>query len=74
VLNFTPVPRQDYRLGIPQGGYWRELLNSDAEMYGGSNLGNGGGVTSEPIPAHGRDSSINLVVPPLGAVFLKRQS
>jgi len=74
VLNFTPVPRHDYRLGVPQCGYWRELLNSDAEMYGGSNLGNGGGVNSEPIPAHGRDCSISLLVPPLAALYLKRHT
>jgi len=74
VLNFTPVPRQDYRVGVPQCGFWRELLNSDAEMYGGSNLGNGGGVQSEPVAAHGRQCSINLLVPPLAALYLKRQS
>jgi 1,4-alpha-glucan branching enzyme len=70
--NFTPVPRPGYRIGVPAGGWYRELLNSDAEMYGGSNLGNGGGLAAEAIPAHGFDHSLSLTVPPLGFVLLKR--
>jgi 1,4-alpha-glucan branching enzyme len=69
--NFTPVPRQRYRVGVPHGGYWRELLNSDGRDYGGSNMGNGGGVNAEEIPQHGRPFSLELTLPPLAALFLK---
>jgi 1,4-alpha-glucan branching enzyme len=72
LANFTPVPREAYRVGVPEGGWYREVLNSDAAIYGGSNLGNGGGVWAEPIPAHGFDFSLSLMVPPLGFVMLKR--
>jgi 1,4-alpha-glucan branching enzyme len=72
LANFTPVPREQYRVGVPEDGWYRELLNSDAAIYGGSNLGNGGGVQAEPIPAHGFDHSISLTVPPLGFVMLKK--
>ncbi len=71
VCNFTPVPRLNYRVGVPRGGYWREVLNSDAEYYGGSGHGNLGGLEASPIPFHGRPCSLNLTVPPLGAIFLK---
>jgi 1,4-alpha-glucan branching enzyme len=71
VCNFTPIPRADYRVGVPEGGYWRELLNSDAVEYGGSDIGNFGGVTAENVPAHGRPFSLKLTLPPLGALFLK---
>jgi 1,4-alpha-glucan branching enzyme len=71
VSNFTPVPRLFYRVGVPTGGYWRELLNSDSRDYGGSNMGNSGGVQAEPIPAHGRPYSLSLTLPPLAALFLK---
>jgi 1,4-alpha-glucan branching enzyme len=73
VVNFTPVPRQGYRIGVPEPGWYRELLNSDAALYGGGNMGNGGGVQTEPIAAHGHGQSLNLVVPPLGFVLLKKQ-
>ncbi|MDR7416663.1 MAG: 1,4-alpha-glucan branching protein GlgB [Armatimonadota bacterium] len=69
--NFTPVPRPHYRVGVPRPGYWREILNSDAETYGGSGWGNLGGVWAEAIPAHGRPYSLDLTLPPLGAVFLR---
>ena len=72
--NFTPVPRMSYRLGVPHGGHWKEVLNSDAREYGGSGLGNLGGVDAEPIPGHGRKHSVKLVLPPLGVVFLKSES
>ena len=72
--NFTPVPRIGYRLGVPFGGIWRELLNSDGESYGGSGMGNFGGVAAEEIPTHGRPFSLNLTLPPLGAVFLKGEA
>ena len=71
VVNFTPVPRPGYRIGVPAAGWYREVLNSDAAMYGGSNMGNRGGVHSDPIAAHGHDQSLSLVVPPLGFVLLK---
>ena len=71
VTNFTPVPRLDYRIGVPDGGRYREILNSDSEVYGGSNMGNWGGVDAEARPMHGFDHSISLVVPPLGFVLLK---
>jgi len=71
VCNFTPVPRIGYRLGVPAGGFWRELLNSDAKEYGGSGMGNFGGVLAEKQEVHGRSYSLNLTLPPLAAVFLK---
>ncbi len=70
VANFTPVPRQGYRVGIPQGGFWRELLNSDSAIYGGSEMGNGGGLQAEQSPAHGRLWSLSLTLPPLSTLFL----
>jgi len=71
VCNFTPVPRYNYRVGVPRGGFWREILNSDANEHGGSGHGNLGGVESAPLPSHGRPASLTLTLPPLGAVFLK---
>jgi 1,4-alpha-glucan branching enzyme len=71
VCNFTPIPRTGYRVGVPQGGYWRELLNSDATEYNGTGMGNLGGVQAEAIEAHGRPHSLQLTLPPLGALFLK---
>ncbi len=72
VLNFTPVPREAYRIGVPAPGWYRELLNSDAALYGGSNMGNGGGTGTEPVPAHGFPQSLSLTVPPLGCLLLKQ--
>ena len=69
VLNFTPVPRSAYRVGVPYGGRWRESLNSDAAVYGGSGQGNLGGVDAEATPHHGLPFSLSLTLPPLGAVF-----
>jgi len=71
VGNFTPVPRVGYRVGVSCGGYWRELLNSDAKEYGGSGMGNLGGVQVDQVAAHGRPFSLNLTLPPLAVVFLK---
>jgi 1,4-alpha-glucan branching enzyme len=68
--NFTPVPRYGYRIGVPQPGRWRELLNSDAAHYGGSGVGNLGGVATEAVAAHGHEQSLVLTLPPLGAVYL----
>ena len=70
VLNFTPLPRHNYQIGLPRGGHWREVLNSDAPLYGGSGQGNMGGVDAAPLPLHGRRWSATVTVPPLGAVFL----
>ncbi len=72
VINFTPVVREHYHVGVPQCGWWRELLNSDAEVYGGSGKGNGGGVNAETCDCHGFPCSLDLLLPPLGALFLKR--
>ena len=71
VVNFTPVPRPAYRIGVPEAGWYREILNSDAGIYGGSNMGNSGGVQTQSIPSHGFNQSISLVVPPLGFLMLK---
>ena len=71
VCNFTPVVRHNYRIGVPRDGFWRELLNSDANQYGGSHQGNMGGVDATPIPSHNRFHSISITLPPLAAMFLK---
>jgi 1,4-alpha-glucan branching enzyme len=68
VINFTPTPRHNYRVGVPRPGYWKELLNSDAAFYGGSGQGNYGGVQSVPVSAHGRYHAVSLNLPPLGAL------
>ncbi len=72
--NFTPVPRHNYRLGVPRGGFWSEALNSDAGAYWGSGQGNFGGVTAAPLPLHGRSYSITVTLPPLAVVFLKSET
>ncbi len=71
VCNFTPIPRRNYYVGVPRGGYWREVLNSDSPDYGGSGMGNFGGVDSAPVPAHGQFHSIVLTMPPLSVLYLK---
>jgi 1,4-alpha-glucan branching enzyme len=71
-LNFTPVPRTSYRIGVPRGGVWSEVFNSDALPFGGSGHGNLGAVRATPIAWNGRRSSISVSLPPLGAVFFKR--
>jgi len=70
-FNFTPVPRPNYRLGVPRGGRWTEILNSDAPDYGGSGQGNFGGVDASPTPLHGRSHAVTVALPPLGMVVLK---
>jgi 1,4-alpha-glucan branching enzyme len=67
--NFTPVPRTSYGIGVPFAGYWREILNSDAPPYGGSGMGNFGGLHTSPVPAQGRFHSLSLTLPPLAIVF-----
>ncbi|MGE5088832.1 MAG: 1,4-alpha-glucan branching protein GlgB [Candidatus Levyibacteriota bacterium] len=69
VCNFTPVPRRNYVLGVPRAGAWREALNSDATLYGGSGIGNFGGIEAAPLPAHGRLHSITITLPPLSTLF-----
>ena len=71
VCNFTSVPRHHYRLGVPAGGYWSEILNSDGREYGGSGVGNEGGIPAEETPFHDRPFSLDLTLPPLAAVFLR---
>ncbi len=71
VFNFTPVSRTNYRVGVPKGGYYKELLNSDSERYWGSNVGNWGGFHADNVWWQGRPFSLNLQIPPLGAVFMK---
>jgi 1,4-alpha-glucan branching enzyme len=69
VCNFTPVPRPNYRIGVPHGGYWKESLNSDAREYWGSGQGNMGGVEARPVPYHGRSHSLSLTLPPLSVLI-----
>jgi 1,4-alpha-glucan branching enzyme len=71
VCNFTPVPRENHRIGVPSGGFYREILNTDSAIYGGSNVGNEGGVWAVPSPHGGRPFQLNLKLPPLGVLFLK---
>jgi 1,4-alpha-glucan branching enzyme len=71
VANFTPVPRENYRVGVPAGGFWREVLNSDAEDYQGSGLGNAGGIVASDEPCHGRPHALSLTLPPLAVVFMR---
>ena len=71
MCNFTPVPRQRFRLGVPELCYYEEIFNSDSTYYGGSNLGNGPGQFAQPIPAHGRPASLEVTFPPLGICILK---
>ncbi|MGQ0653674.1 MAG: 1,4-alpha-glucan branching protein GlgB [Betaproteobacteria bacterium] len=71
IYNLTPVPRLNYRIGVPQGGRWRELLNSDAPLYGGSGLGNYGGADAAPMPFEDYSHTLTLTLPPLAALFFK---
>ncbi|UQA60959.1 alpha amylase C-terminal domain-containing protein [Polyangium aurulentum] len=74
VFNFTPVPRANHRIGVPSAGHWEEALNTDAVHFGGSGQGNFGGVEAAPVPAHGKPFSLNLTLPPLGAIVLRPQN
>jgi 1,4-alpha-glucan branching enzyme len=71
--NFTPVPRDNYQVGVPRGGFWQQVLNSDRREYWGSGQGNLAGVEAVPVAVHGRRYSLNLALPPLGAVFFKSE-
>ena len=73
ICNFTPVPRKHYRVGVPLAGFWKEVLNSDSEFYGGSGQGNAGGVMAGGIPSNGFSFSLYLNLPPLGALFFRWQ-
>ena len=70
VANMTPIPREGYRLGVPNTGEWEERLNSDAECYGGSNMGNLGRLVAEDSPLHGQIASLELTLPPLAVLLL----
>jgi 1,4-alpha-glucan branching enzyme len=70
--NFTPIPRHGYRIGVPLPGRYREVLNTDADIYGGSNLGNAGGCLAEPLTWHGRPFSLSLTLPPLATLYFER--
>jgi 1,4-alpha-glucan branching enzyme len=72
VCNFTPVSRHDFRIGVPAGSF-REIFNSDAAGFGGSGIGNAGLIAAQPIPSHGRDHSIVLILPPLATIFLRHE-
>ena len=71
ISNFTPIPRENYRIGVNESGEYEEILNSDSSFYQGSNMGNGGKVLSEEIESHGKSQSINVVIPPLATIYLK---
>ena len=73
VVNFTPVPRYDYRVGVPAGGRWIEALNSDSALYGGSGIGNLGGIDAVDVPLNGRDWSLNIALPPLSCVIFQKE-
>jgi 1,4-alpha-glucan branching enzyme len=74
VCNFTPVVRQNYRVGVPREGFWKEVLNSDAPLYGGSGQGNFGGLHAVPLPIHGLPYSINMTLPPLAVTVYQPES
>jgi 1,4-alpha-glucan branching enzyme len=74
IFNFTPLPRAEYRIGVPEAGWYAELVNSDASLYGGSNVGNAGGVWTEAVPSHGFHQSIRVMIPPLACLYLKKRS
>jgi 1,4-alpha-glucan branching enzyme len=74
VCNFTPVVRENYRVGVPVEGSWKEILNSDALLYGGSGQGNLGGLSAIPLPIHGRPFTLNMRLPPLGVVAFRPET
>jgi 1,4-alpha-glucan branching enzyme len=71
VGNYTPVKREGHRVGVPRAGWWRELINTDSEYYGGSGAGNGGGVTADPVPWDGFEYSLKIVAPPTSTTLFK---
>ena len=74
VCNFTPVVRYAYRVGVPMAGHWAEVINTDSDLYGGSNVGNQGGMPSVPVPAHGQQHSVELTLPPLATMIFRLMS
>jgi len=74
VLNFTPIPRENYRIGVPRDGTYHEILNSDSEFYGGSNIGNGQGLITDPIPWMNQNHSLTITLPPLAAIVIERDT
>jgi 1,4-alpha-glucan branching enzyme len=74
VSNFTPVPREAYRIGVPLPGFYQEVLNTDASLYGGGNVGNLGGVSAEETESHGQPCSLSLTIPPLATMILARRT
>jgi 1,4-alpha-glucan branching enzyme len=73
ILNLTPVPREAYRLGLPRGGFWKEVMNSNAAAYGGSDSGNGGGVAAEAVPSHAHAHSACFFLPPLSVLVFQAE-
>ncbi|HIJ59130.1 MAG TPA: 1,4-alpha-glucan branching protein GlgB [Nitrospirae bacterium] len=71
IFNLTPVPREGYIIGVPRGGFYREIFNSDSEIYFGSNIGNAGGIMANDVPSHGRPYSLRTILPPLGMLVFK---
>ena len=71
ICNFTPVPRFQYRIGVPEKTFYKEILNSESEIYGGCNLGNIGGIRAESVTSHSRQFSINLTIPPLSVLIFR---
>jgi 1,4-alpha-glucan branching enzyme len=71
VANFAALPHEGYRLGVPRSGAWEEVINTDADTYGGSGVGNLGQVVAEDTPSHGQPASLTVRVPPLGALWLR---
>ncbi len=71
ILNFTPVPRSHYRIGVPGSGTWREIFNSDSHHYGGTNMGNGEGLQAEEIPWTNEARSVSLTIPPLACIIIE---
>ena len=74
VCNMTPVPRHHYRIGVVRAGAWREILNTDSQFYGGSNVGNDGTVYTVESPSHGEPQSLELTLPPLATILLRAES
>ena len=72
--HFTPVVRERYRIGVPRSGFYREILNTDSEIFGGGNVGNWGGVEAQPLEWHGHPFSIEVTLPPLGTVMFKPEA
>ncbi len=71
--NFTPVPQKGYEFGVPEEGFYEEVLNTDSALYGGSGMGNGGAVSSKPVPKHDRKHSIAVTLPPLAVVVFRKR-